>query len=65
MKFEITAAQVDIIRDVQSKISNSYEPSLLSLSLKLAGVVKALDSQILSAEESHAAIMAAIRQKST
>ncbi len=63
MKFEVTNDQIGIIKLVHDKLSKSYEPDLLSLSLKLAGVVKALDAQVLTIEDSHAAIMAAIRQK--
>lgn len=63
VKFEVTDDQIEIIKLVQDKLSKSYEPDLLSLSLKLAGVIKALDAQVLTVEDSHAAIMAAIRQK--
>ena len=63
MKFEVTTDQIGIIKLVQDKLSKSYEPDLLSLSLKLAGVIKTLDAQVLTTEDSHAAIMAAIRQK--
>lgn len=65
VKFEVSNDQIAIIKLVHDKLSKSYEPDLLSLSLKLAGVVKALDAQVLSTEDSHAAIMAAIRQKKT
>jgi hypothetical protein len=63
VKFEVTTDQIGIIKLVQDKLSKSYEPDLLSLSLKLAGVIKTLDAQVLTTEDSHAAIMAAIRQK--
>ena len=40
VKFEVSNDQIAIIKLVHDKLSKSYEPDLLSLSLKLAGVVK-------------------------